>query len=148
MRERFWVKNFYISDLYVLQTDAIVFAFVWIFKFFLNLKGSCKKVVFLVARPLRPYPTPLKLSGHIFYDNFFRASKNFFFLSCQALTPLPLSRRATIFFAASLNNFSNWMYLCKGYTQQSTVCQGLWIKKKTDPDNWRIRRRIHIHAHW
>ena len=46
---------------------------------------------FLVARPLtHPSPYPFKLSGHIFWGIFFRASKKDFFLIVQALIPLPL----------------------------------------------------------
>ena len=43
---------------------------------------SRKKVLFLVARPLRPYP--LELSGHIFWGNsFFRDSKKVAELFCS-----------------------------------------------------------------
>ena len=50
-----------------------------------QLKGSRKKGVLLVARPLRPYPPSLELSGHIFWEGFFRASKKLFFLVARPL---------------------------------------------------------------
>ena len=56
-------------------------------------KGSCKKItVFLVARPPRPYPPPLELSGHKFFSQIFlELKKTVFFLSGQALPPTPRS---------------------------------------------------------
>ena len=35
------------------------------------------KVIFLLARPLRPYPSPLELSGHIFGGIFLELKKKF-----------------------------------------------------------------------
>ena len=52
--------------------------------------GSRKKVLILVARPLRPYPSPFELSGHIFFG----ASKKVLLISGQVLyhpsPPAPL----------------------------------------------------------
>ena len=76
----------------------------WSSKFYclplIFLRGAAKriKVLFLVARPVRPYhPPPLELSGHIFLGDFFsELQKKFFFVSGQALTPPPpLGGRAT-----------------------------------------------------
>ena len=41
---------------------------------------SRKKVLFLVARPLRFYPPPIELSGHIFRIFFSSIKKSYFFL--------------------------------------------------------------------
>ena len=60
------------------QTDIMIHGF------FLDIsvKEAAKKIkiLFLVARPLRPCPPPLELSGHIFWEGgFFRASKKSYF---------------------------------------------------------------------
>ena len=41
-----------------------------------KLNEAAKKRYFLVARPLRPNPPPLELSGHKKNQDFLRASKN------------------------------------------------------------------------
>ena len=78
-------------------------------EFYLNkdwpppLGKAAKKVLFLVAQPLRPLPPPPRLSGH---RNFFPHIKiRVFFLVAYPFSP-PLSRPATkkrTFFAASLS---------------------------------------------
>ena len=74
------------------------------------IRESAKKVIFLVARPLRPYPTPpstsTELSGHIgtFFWSKIRFKKSSFLLSGPAVSPL--SGQATKnknFFEASLS---------------------------------------------
>ena len=55
-----------------------------------GLREAAKKV-FLVAQPLRPYPPPIELSGHIFFQNyFFELQKKLSFLSDPAFNPPPL----------------------------------------------------------
>ena len=72
------------------------------------LRESAKKVIFLVARPLRPYPPPPSLVATFFGGGFFlEFQKKFFLLSGQALSPLPPltgqeSKKKNLFFAASL----------------------------------------------
>ena len=62
-----------------------------------------------MARPLRPYPPPLELSGHTFFSRFFlELQKTVFFLSGQALTPPsllvagPLKKNVFVAFLSSL----------------------------------------------
>ena len=67
-----------------------------------TLKGSRnKKVIFLVARTLKPYsPSPLEFSGHIFWGKLFlELKKSNFFLSGQALPPplLVATLKKTVF---------------------------------------------------
>ena len=85
------------------------------------LERSRKKVLFLMARPLRP---PRASWTHFFVGIFFRVKKKFFF-SGPAFTPLPpLSGRATkkkTLFAASL---SNWYFF------QICIDYSYWVKKK------------------
>ena len=66
--------------------SCMVFLTGWHTLFGKTVREAAKKSLFLVARPHRPYG-PLELSGHIFWEFFFRASNKVIFLSCQALIP-------------------------------------------------------------
>ena len=72
--------------------------------------GSRKKTLFfLVARQLRPYRSPLELSGHKNFSSFFlELQKTVFLLSGQALTPPPLSgwvtKKRPLFFCGFPNS--------------------------------------------
>ena len=54
------------------------------------LREAAKKLPFLVARPLRPYPLPPRAQGAHFFGFFYELQKKFFFLSGSAFFSPPL----------------------------------------------------------
>ena len=62
------------------EVPALIYINIYIYLEYIGIREAEKKTLFLVAWPLRPYPNPLELSGHIFWEFILEIQKSFFFL--------------------------------------------------------------------